>query len=261
MKSGPAASPGKGTTIMLHLPCSHCGKEVEVESLLEAARQDCPSCGHLLMGGEPARPDPAPAKKGGVMAGINWLLSDEPGGFWEWLTGARVTISRAEARRLPRVCMVCGTRAEQAIEQRFTNPRASATSRMMGTADYSSWPLNQSDPYVNVAVPLCFRHRSYFQWQILFDLMFAVMLLVLGGLFFYPPFKKLADLPEWPLIVGSVTGLAVVIGFSWLSQRSRSIRATAIRDDSIDLKGVSPRFIAALQEFREKKLYPEPAEE
>lgn len=249
---------------MLQLPCSHCGKEIEVEDLLEAARQDCPACGHLLVGSQPTAAAAEPARRaapGGVMAGINWLLSDEPGGFWEWLTGARVTLTRAETRRLPRVCMVCGTKAEQAIEQRFVNPRSSGSSRLMGTVDPWSGPLNQSDPYVNVAVPLCFKHRCYFQWQVVLDLIFVVLLLVVVGLFFYPPFKKLAQLPEWPLIVGGIMGLGVLIGFTWLSQRSQSIRATAIRDTSIDLKGVSPRFVRALDDYREKQLYPDPAAE
>ena len=57
----------------MNVACSHCGKPIEVTSLLEAGQQPCPSCGHIIIGGG----DPSPAGAS-TNSGVDDLLQMRP---------------------------------------------------------------------------------------------------------------------------------------------------------------------------------------
>jgi hypothetical protein len=156
---------------------------------------------------------------------------------------ATVRLGRYEVEQydLPRVCMCCGARASHYKTKKFQwfPPWAWFVLGWIGMMIFMKTATMQ--------VPLCEKHKWHWVWTPLFAIvgLVAIFALLFAGVAVADALKL--DPPAVFIPVG-VLFLAWLIALIVLSVNT--IRPTEITDKSITLRGVSPDFIAALEEAR-----------
>jgi hypothetical protein len=151
---------------------------------------------------------------------------------------------------LPFVCLKCGRPADLWMSKRFDwMSRGAAVANAFG-------PANLPPKLIEVRLPLCWTHRRHWLWRAIFAWAGGVTLLACFGL----GIAMIEDrtlFMEYPIVRQSVEvgfgmsciGLPLWV-VSMLVIQTTAIRLNAITDKSITLKGVSPKFIERLEEYR-----------
>jgi hypothetical protein len=228
---GNLATPKKVLNL-LHVTCKHCGQSVDVQDLLASAEQPCPHCGLPLLDDTPASPVPGTRRAGGWARRLQKL--------YDWSTGNRIAISRADAMKPPpKVCIVCGAAATRVIQE--------------------SWQIqggiSLGQQYFHVLVPYCERHgRAYLRWtRTMWVITFIVLMPGALGLL-RPHYPQELGLP---FASDTVWGVFLIVGCVLLIVCSffvGKVYFMAYDADNIEARRVAPEYIRAWRELQAKRL-------
>jgi hypothetical protein len=236
---------------MLHIACQHCGQQVEVDDLLAAASKKCPHCSHALMGDE--RPPAEPAAVQGMVKAYDWYIG---------ATGHRVAFTRNEVEKLPMVCMCCGQAAARRVPHLFFLSYNSSN-QYQQLADWMEAGTYQQGqrPWVQVPVPLCPAHENEFWWQRLHVVSLLIGIVAFAVLATFVTSRQVYDFGLTFLPAGLEIGLCaalLVMSVYSLLRLMWSLRVSGFYQSYVEMRCVSPKFIAALAEQRRQGPVPLP---
>ncbi len=160
---------------------------------------------------------------------------------------ARVMLSSEEVGPgvLPPCCLVCGAKAEGAARASMRSvPVWCYFLLFLGFLPFAiAYVLSRQE--ITVSAPVCSRHRSHFLWRqwLLPAGILAALLTLVSPVVIQPDARPFP--PTWALI-GTVALLAgTIIAVIWL--RQTGVRVASMSRDAVELDGVSPDFVSALE--------------
>lgn len=172
---------------------------------------------------------------------------------------AQVRLRRFEVNEdlLPPVCLRCGAEAEVTRSKNFAwHPPWVAVLILVGLLPYAIVAIILTKR-MKVEAPLCPQHQGHWQWRALYLYLGLALFVVLGvgSMVVLASTDNRRGAPEaWAgfLCLGSlVAGLAWLISAAIIQHLS--IRPTEITDKDITLTNVSPFFVEALHEERDRR--------
>jgi hypothetical protein len=167
----------------------------------------------------------------------------------------QVRLGRGEAESLPAVCICCGDEATHWTQQKFSSrARAEISSSsalgilsffVLGVGWISRNRNTLPSPWY-VRLPVCHRHRAYWAWR--FWLSLGSFLLLLG---LVPVAFALVR------VTGGWACLGLIVGFClWVSLaiylQETTIQPYEVTEETLAMKFVSERFVAAVEQRRQK---------
>ena len=174
---------------------------------------------------------------------------------------ATVRLGRNEIEngRLPMVCMRCGEDASIKRKKKFAWYPPWVNILIVFGALPALLVASIMTKRMNINAPLCYEHRNHWFGRMATILLSMLIIgaLIIGGIAYAASTegqgpKKTSDAIFGVVCIGSV-GLAVAWVVMIAILQGTSIRPQDIKDKSITLKGVSEKFIVALEEERDKR--------
>lgn len=168
-------------------------------------------------------------------------------------TRLQVRLFRDDASALPPICICCGEPATQRISKKYTTKIRKEPSSgeavgalvlgAMGGFMISSGEI-KGRPW-QVQLPVCDRHRTYWRNR----------LLIIAGGFLFPVVMLLGVLvgkpsPDTGFIGGWCVVAIVLWAFASIFVYELSTKPADVAENSLVLRGVSPRFVEAVEQQR-----------
>ena len=159
-----------------------------------------------------------------------------------------------EQRRLPSVCMQCGTEATVHKRKTFSwHPGWVIILILFGLLPWIIVALILTKR-ITIEAPLCDRHKGHWSWRNWFIWGGLVFVLCLGAVAIAISASQENQRGGQNQLVGLICGATVVGGLIWLIAaaiiQTVGIRPTEITNNSITLTHVSTAFVDALAEKR-----------